>query len=94
MSDLQFARLIEGSSYQDVYGSLVETVGTETNIAQINAQASKAVLDVSVNQRDSVSGVNLDEEATKLVQYQQAYSASAKLISVSQTIFDTLLQSI
>ena len=94
MSDLQFAKLIEGSSYQDVYGSLVEMVGTETNIVQINAQASQAVLDVSVNQRDSVSGVNLDEEATKLVQYQQAYSASAKLVSVSQTIFDTLLQSI
>lgn len=94
MSDLQFAKLIEGSSYQDVYGSLVETVGTETNLAQINAQASRAVLDVSVSQRDSVSGVNLDEEATKLVQYQQAYSASAKLINVSQTIFDTLLQSI
>ena len=94
MSDLQFAKLIEGSSYQDVYGTLVSNVGTATNVAQINAQASQAVLDVSVNQRDSISGVNLDEEATKLVQYQQAYSASAKLVSVSQTIFDTLLQSI
>ncbi|BBB25152.1 flagellar hook-associated protein FlgK [Amphritea japonica] len=94
MSDLQLAKLIEGSSYQDVYGALVTNIGTATNVAQINAQASQAVLDVSVNQRDSISGVNLDEEATKLVQYQQAYSASAKLINVSQTIFDTLLQSI
>ncbi len=94
MSDLQLAKIIEGSSYQDVYGTLVSNVGTATNVAQINAQASQAVLDVSVNQRDSISGVNLDEEATKLVQYQQAYSASAKLVSVSQTIFDTLLQSI
>jgi flagellar hook-associated protein 1 FlgK len=38
--------------------------------------------------------VNLDEEAAKLVQYQQAYQASAQLIQVAQTIFDTLLQSV
>jgi flagellar hook-associated protein 1 FlgK len=36
--------------------------------------------------------VNLDEEAAKLIQYQQAYQASAKMIQVAQTVFDSLLQ--
>ncbi|WP_432471961.1 flagellar hook-associated protein FlgK [Amphritea sp. HPY] len=94
MSDLQFAKVVEGASYQGVYAKLVEQVGSETKVAQSNTLASQAVLNVSIDQRASVSGVNLDEEATKLIQYQQAYSASAKLISVSQTIFDTLLQSV
>ena len=40
----------------------------------------------------AVSGVNLDEEAARLIQYQQAYQASAKMIQIAQNIFDTLIQ--
>lgn len=94
LSDLQFAKSIEGASYQDKYGQTVERVGTEAAVAQVNAQAGKAVLDSNKQQRSSIAGVNLDEEAAKLVQYQQAYQASAQLIRAAQTIFDTLLQSI
>ncbi|WP_415882396.1 flagellar hook-associated protein FlgK [Neptuniibacter sp. QD34_54] len=94
MSDLQFAKTVEGASYQDKYGQTVERVGTEAAVAQVNAQAGKAVLDSNKEQRSSIAGVNLDEEAAKLVQYQQAYQASAQLIRASQTIFDSLLQSI
>lgn len=94
MSDLQFAKTVEGASYQDKYGQTVERVGTEAAVAQVNAQAGKAVLDSNKQQRSSIAGVNLDEEAAKLVQYQQAYQASAQLIRASQTIFDSLLQSI
>ncbi|MCP4598323.1 flagellar basal body rod C-terminal domain-containing protein, partial [Neptuniibacter sp.] len=94
MSDLQFTRTIEGASYQDKYGQTVEQVGTQAAVAQVNAQAGKTVLDANKQMRDSISGVNLDEEAAKLVQYQQAYQASAQLIRASQTIFDALLQSV
>ena len=94
LSDLQFTKSIEGASYQDKYGQTIERVGTEAAVAQINAQAGKAVLDSNKEQRSSISGVNLDEEAAKLIQYQQAYQASAQLIQVSQTIFDTLIQSV
>jgi flagellar hook-associated protein 1 FlgK len=94
ISDLQFAKTVEGASFQDKYGQTVERVGTEAAVAQINAQAGKAVLDSNKEQRSSISGVNLDEEAAKLVQYQQAYQASAQLIQVSQRIFDTLIQSV
>ncbi|WP_417223749.1 flagellar hook-associated protein FlgK [Amphritea sp.] len=94
LSNLQQSNLFDRGSYQDIYGSLVERVGTRTATAVISEQANKAVLDTSTSAKDSVSGVNLDEEAVKLVQYQQAYQASAQLIRVSQTIFDSLLNSI
>jgi flagellar hook-associated protein 1 FlgK len=42
--------------------------------------------------RTAVDGVNLDEEAARLIQSQQAYQASAKVLQVAQSIFDTLLQ--
>ena len=38
------------------------------------------------------SGVNLDEEAARLIQYQQSYQAAAKMLQVAQSVFDTLLQ--
>ena len=94
LSNLQLANLFDRGSYQDVYGSLVEKVGTQTASAVISEQASKVVLNTTVGAKASVAGVNLDEEAAKLVQYQQAYQASAQLIRVSQTIFDSLLNSI
>lgn len=94
MSDLQFANLIEGASYQDKYSQNVEKVGTQAAVAQVNAQAGKSVLDSNKELRSSIAGVNLDEEAAKLVQFQQAYQASAQIIRAAQTIFDTLLQSV
>ena len=94
MSDLQFARLIEGASYQDKYGQNVEKVGSQAAVAQVNAQAGKSVLDSNKELRSSISGVNLDEEAAKLIQFQQAYQASAQIIRAAQTIFDALLQSV
>jgi len=94
MSDLQFTKTIEGASYQDKYGQNVEKVGTQAAVAQLNAQAGKSVLDSNKELRSSISGVNLDEEAAKLIQYQQAYQAAAQIIRASQTIFDALLQSV
>ncbi len=92
MSDLQFDKsTVDNASYQDRYGQLIEKVGTQTAVAQINSQASKSVLDANLNARASLSGVSLDEEAAKLIQFQQAYSASAQLIRASQTIFDALI---
>ena len=44
--------------------------------------------------RSSVSSVNLDEEAAKLIQYQQSYQAAGKLLQISQNVFDTLLQTV
>jgi len=91
MSGLQQKGMINTQSFQDIYGSMVSKVGTETSVAQINFRSSRSVLESTMNARASVSGVNLDEEAAKLIQYQQAYQASAQLIRASQTLFDSLL---
>lgn len=94
MSDLmKQATTLEGS-YQDSYGRLIERVGTDTKVAQMDRSASEAVLRNTIAQRESVSGVNLDEEAVRLIQFQQAYQASAQIISASQTIFDALIQAV
>lgn len=94
LSNLQQQDTLDGGSYQDLYGSLIERVGTRTSTSRITMAANKAVLDSTTTAKSSVAGVNLDEEAAKLVQFQQAYQASAQLIKTSQTLFDTLLSSI
>jgi flagellar hook-associated protein 1 FlgK len=42
--------------------------------------------------RNSVAGVNLDEEAARLIQFQQSYQAAAKVLQIAQSVFDTLMQ--
>jgi len=94
MSDLMKQTTTLEGSYQDSYGRLIERVGTDTKVAQMDRSASEAVLRNTTAQKESVSGVNLDEEAVKLIQFQQAYQASAQIISASQTIFDALIQAV
>ncbi|WP_097461747.1 flagellar hook-associated protein FlgK [Mangrovitalea sediminis] len=79
------------SSYSDSYSQLVETVGTRTSQATLDQSSSKALLSQSQSQWQSISGVNLDEEAGKLIQYQAAYNASAKVVSIARQLFDTLI---
>jgi flagellar hook-associated protein 1 FlgK len=55
---------------------------------------STAIADNLEQDRTAVAGVNLDEEAARLLQYQQAYQASAKMLSIAQNIFDSLMQSV
>ncbi|WP_417585129.1 flagellar hook-associated protein FlgK [Nitrincola sp.] len=94
MSDFQNKPLVNGFSYQDTYGQLLAQVGTQASTSEIAYASSKAVLTSSENALQSVAGVNLDEEAANLVKFQQAYSASAQLISTFQTIFDSLISAV
>ncbi|QSP94103.1 flagellar hook-associated protein FlgK [Marinobacter salinisoli] len=80
-------------SFSEGYAGLVEEIGVQTRQSQLDKEAGKTLLEQSTNQRESVSGVNLDEEAGKLIQYQAAYNASAQVMSVAQDLFNTLLQS-
>ncbi|MDR8013799.1 flagellar hook-associated protein FlgK [Ectopseudomonas guguanensis] len=80
-----------GSSFSDAYGDLVERVGTLTSQARVDSQATAAILKQATDNRDSVSGVNLDEEAAKLIQFEQYYQASAQIIQVARSLFDTLI---
>ena len=79
------------STYAESYAEIVDKIGSKTNQAQTNADATLALLRQSQESRDAMSGVNLDEEAANLIQFELAYNASAQVISVAREIFDTLI---
>lgn len=83
-----------GMSLTGAYASLTETVGAQANQAKLDATATDAVLTQAQSNRDSLSAVNLDEEAANLVKFQQYYTASAQIIKTAQTLFDTLINNI
>ena len=90
--NLQNADTVGGnSSYQETYGSLVGRVGTVSRQTQLNAQAQDRLLQDAIDTQQSVSGVNLDEEAINLTKFQQAYQASAQVIATSNELFQTLI---
>ena len=82
------------ASINDSYNSLVADVGTGTKQAELNMLAQNRVLDQAISRREAISGVNLDDEAANLVRFQQAYQAAAQLISVANSLFDTLLNTV
>jgi flagellar hook-associated protein 1 FlgK len=71
----------------------VSNIGAKTAIADVSLQSAEAMKSQSKNWFESVSGVNLDEEAANLVRFQQTYAAAARVLSTAQTIFDTILNS-
>jgi flagellar hook-associated protein 1 FlgK len=82
------------SSLSAAVGQFVGEIGVKTNQAQVSSAAQKLVHEESVDSLQSVAGVNLDEEAANLVRYQQAYMASAQMIRVADTIFQSVLQAV
>jgi flagellar hook-associated protein 1 FlgK len=79
------------ATFQDSYAAFVNDIGNRSSSAKISSSAQTALLSQATSARDSVSGVNLDEEAANLIKYQQAYQASAKVLEIASKIFDTLL---
>ena len=94
MANLQKTETSRGYSYQDAYGQLLAKVGAQASSIQIGYSSNQAVLAASQNALESIRGVNLDEEATKLIQYQQAYTASTRLITAYQDLFDSLISAV
>lgn len=83
-----------GTTLSDGFAAAMAVVGTRTQSAQYAAQLSGTIAENLEADRTAVSGVNLDEEAAKLLQYQQSYQASAKMLQIAQSIFDSMLQSV
>ncbi len=96
MAALQTAKTLEGgaNSIEGAYSQLVSQVATQGSQAQSALSAASAVAAQASAAQQSVSGVNLDEEATHLIQYQQAYQAAAKAIQVGNSLFTSLLQAV
>lgn len=79
------------TTYLGAYSQLVSSVGNKTREIQVTNTAQQALVDQVRQSQQSLSGVNLDEEAANLIRYQQAYQAAGKMIQVATTLFDTLL---
>lgn len=83
-----------GVSFTEAYGGLVTTVGSLTKQGQLDATATDTIVTGARNARDSLSGVDLDEEAGNLTKYQQYYTASSQIIKTAQEIFSTLINAL
>jgi flagellar hook-associated protein 1 FlgK len=96
LAALQSAGVFDGgiASYQEDYGSLVGFVGSQALAANLERDAQGSLLFQAIDRKSSKASVNLDEEAADLIRYQQAYEASARLISTAQILFETLLDSV
>jgi flagellar hook-associated protein 1 FlgK len=90
-SAIESTALPAGQKPTDTYASLVFTVGSVTANANANVNAASASLTQLNNQRNSTSGVSIDEESVNLISYQQAYSAAARVVSTIQTLFQVTL---
>lgn len=82
------------TSLSDAVQSYVGTVGIQTSQAQNGATAQQSVLNSAQSAQQSVSGVNLDQEAASMLQYEQAYQAAAQIIQTSATLFNSLLSAV
>lgn len=81
------------TNFQGAYGSILTDVGTKTNQANLNQQASSVLLSQAEARLQNLKGVNLDEEAANLLRYEQAYQAATQIINVANRLFDVLLSS-
>lgn len=94
LGQLQIQDTMSGSkaSFQEAYAQLVSEAGSKTRQLQVTSDAQQAILAQAQASRESLSGVNLDEEAANLIRYQQAYQAAAKAMQIGASLFDTILQ--
>ncbi len=96
LAALQTNLSLEGgtASFEDAFGTMVADVASQTYQSNISSKANNSILQANLEERASIAGVNLDEEAANLMQYQQAFQAAAQLISAADSMFQTLLNSI
>lgn len=80
------------TSYSDAFGQLVNTVGNKARELKVIGVTEAKVLEQATAAIQAESGVNLDEEATNLLRYQQAYQAAGKMMQIASQLFDVLLQ--
>lgn len=93
ISSLQNRQLMDGgvATFDDYYSTQVGQIGALTQRAVSNQESQKNVVSQLQNIRESVSGVSLDEETTKMIEFQKAYEASARIIRTADEMFDTVL---
>lgn len=77
-------------TFDEFYNSVVSGLGVSSRTAQNTVTQQDGILTQLNNRRETVSGVSLDEEMINMIKFQQAYSASARVLNVVNSLFDTL----
>jgi flagellar hook-associated protein 1 len=83
---------LRGGAADRRYAGLIAQVGSDVQTAQDNQSTSQAVVSAIGNQRQSVSGVSLDEEMTNLISFQRGYEASARTLTAMDQMLETLIE--
>lgn len=93
LQNLQFQKVMGDGQYtfDNFYNSKVGEIGLMTKGVNTSLESQKNTLDQLKNTRESISGVNLDEEAAKMIEFQKSFEASARMIRVADEMFDTIL---
>ena len=96
LANLDDARVLDGGTMtlNGAIGGLTTTVGSAARQAEYSAQAQQVIHDQALAARDSIAGVNLDEEAADLIRLQQAYQAASQIISTADNMFQSLLRAV
>lgn len=96
LAGLQTALTVENgtTNFQGAYAQMISDVGTRAHQAEISHTAQQALRRQAIEDRASVSGVNLDEEAADLLRFQQAYQAMAQVVTVADSMFQSLLDAV
>ena len=94
LSQLAGQPLVNGFTFTQAYGNLGGQVGADVSSAKQDQAAQQDLVGLAQQQRAQASGVSLDAEATKLLQFQQAYGAVGKLVSVLNSLTDTVMNMI
>jgi flagellar hook-associated protein 1 FlgK len=90
---LSFGQQKSGSrSFQDSFRSIAAGIGATLEAARLTLNSNEAVRDAAVASESELSGVNLDEEAAKLMSQQQAYQAAARILQTALEMFETLIR--
>jgi flagellar hook-associated protein 1 len=88
---LRDATLTGGRTATEAWSNALADIGVRVQSGKASAEISQAVAGQAENQRADKAGVNLDEEAARLIQYQQSYQAAAKVLQVAQSLFQQLI---
>lgn len=93
IQNLQFQKIMGDGQYtfDNFYNSKVGEIGLVTKGTLSSLEAQKSTVEQLKNTRESISGVNLDEEAAKMIEFQKSFEASARMIRVADEMFDTVL---
>ena len=91
LASIENQPIVSGQTATDFYAGMVNNIGSQVSFADSRQQAESALILQLQNQLNSVSGVSIDQEAANLVMFQQAYEASAKVVSIVSQLMQTTI---